>query len=334
VTPARLIPILPEFDPDAIRQRLQRHEFFWADFTLAEEVSLDQIQKAFALEAGAVDALGMFGRRAYDARGPRRRVYVDEEHVVFPFWCVGRPEAEVSESRGALDIYEVKVLVHGDYLLTIHEEARDLVELVGKKLPGQRSESYTVYVVLESMTSTFFRALLVIQDAMGALEADLLESSGRTRQRHQETIRGVRLRLTELRTVAGPGRVLFDRASGEVEQVQGLETDRRGYFDRINRQLDRVIDGLDAAGQGLSNAVEVELNETTYRLTIVATIFLPLTFLVGFFGMNFGWMVGEIDTAAAFWLFGVGGCVLAVALIVGFLVIQNALAGPRAGRSR
>ena len=42
------------------------------------------------------------------------------------------------------------------------------------------------------------------------------------------------------------------------------------------------------------------MNETMYWLTVVATIFLPLTFLTGFFGMNFGWMVGEIDTEPAF----------------------------------
>lgn len=330
----RQIPILPEFDPDSIAQRLGRHEFFWADLTLGPELSLEDVQKAFALDAATADSLGMFGRPAPGAEGPRRRVYVDEEYVVFPFWCVGRPEAEVYESGEALDIYEVKVLVHGDYLLTIHERPRDLTELVGHRLLGHRSERHAVYVVLESMTSTFYRALLMVQDTMGTLESELLESGGRSGANHQETIRGVRLRLTELRGAVGPERVLFERAGGEVEQVQGLETDHAQYFDRITGQLDRVIDGLDAASQGLSNAVEVQLNETIYRLTIVATVFLPLTFLVGFFGMNFGWMVGEIDTAAAFWLLGVGGCVVAVALIVGFLVAQNVLERPRprAGR--
>ena len=51
------------------------------------------------------------------------------------------------------------------------------------------------------------------------------------------------------------------------------------------------------------------MNETMYWLTVVATIFLPLTFLTGFFGMNFGWLVGQIDTEAAFLTLGVGGSV-------------------------
>jgi magnesium transporter len=334
VTPPRAIPILPKFDPDAIRQRLERHEFFWADLTLDVEASLDEIQSAFGLGPGAVAALKLFGRDGGDGGAPRRRVYVDAEHVVFPFWYVRRPQADVRERPEALEVHEVKVVLHGDYLLTVHETADDLTYLVGDGLPSGRSERYLVYVVLEAMTSTFFRALLILQDAMGEFQADVLASEGRAHRGDAELIRGVRLRLTELRRFAGPERVLFARASGEMEHVPGLEADHGRYFDRISQELDRIIDGIDAASGGLSSALQVQLNETTYRLTIVATIFLPLTFLTGFFGMNFGWMVDQVDSGAAFWLLGVGGCVAAVLLIVGFLVRQGAVSGPRAGAGR
>ena len=51
------------------------------------------------------------------------------------------------------------------------------------------------------------------------------------------------------------------------------------------------------------------------QLTLVATIFLPLTFITGFFGQNFGWLVRHIDSFGAFVVFGVGG--LLVAVVVG-----------------
>jgi magnesium transporter len=55
------------------------------------------------------------------------------------------------------------------------------------------------------------------------------------------------------------------------------------------------------------------------RLTVIAAIFLPLTFITGFFGQNFGWLVREIDGAGAFLLLGVVLPVVAVVLLFGLL---------------
>ena len=46
--------------------------------------------------------------------------------------------------------------------------------------------------------------------------------------------------------------------------------------------------------------LDLQLNQRAYLVSVVATIFVPLTFITGFFGMNFGWMVDRIDTQAAF----------------------------------
>ena len=54
------------------------------------------------------------------------------------------------------------------------------------------------------------------------------------------------------------------------------------------------------------NQISARQNDIVRRLTIVASVFLPLTFVTGFFGQNFRWLVDEIDTATAFWAVGIG----------------------------
>ncbi|MGH3479843.1 MAG: CorA family divalent cation transporter [Nocardioidaceae bacterium] len=64
------------------------------------------------------------------------------------------------------------------------------------------------------------------------------------------------------------------------------------------------MDAIDAAAQAAGQLIDLRLNETIYWLTVVSTIFLPLTFVTGFFGMNFAWLVGEVDSH---WRFGCSG---------------------------
>jgi magnesium transporter len=51
------------------------------------------------------------------------------------------------------------------------------------------------------------------------------------------------------------------------------------------------------------------------QLTIMATVFLPLTFVTGFFGQNFGWMVGHIKSGPIFFGLGIGLEIFTVAAL-------------------
>jgi magnesium transporter len=70
------------------------------------------------------------------------------------------------------------------------------------------------------------------------------------------------------------------------------------------------------------NKISVRQNSTVEQLTVLATVFLPLTFVTGFFGQNFGWLVRHQDSFAAFVIYGIGGLAVPLALLAVWLRLR------------
>ena len=297
------VPIMRGLEPAQIARLRKEGEFSWTDVALEGGPEPAQLRDAFGISEQALRTLCNF-----DLGGsPVSRFHVEEDLVVFAFWCSANPEPEPLGGAESLELFRANVCLHGDYLLTVHERPFDLPAAVAPEGIPRRTERYTVYVVLEGMTATMLEALDSVEREIAGIETDLIDSGTRGPGHDaQEVIRSLRSRLTTLRMRIAAERGLFGRIGEEIQHVPRLQADRKVYFDRIEGELDRAVDRVDAASSALSHLLDVQLNETTYRLTLVATIFLPLTFLTGFFGMNFGWLVDHIDSPAAFWLLGVG----------------------------
>jgi magnesium transporter len=282
--------------------------FFWIDVSLSADPGTE-VQSALGLPGEVMAPLLDFGHDG----PPSAKFHADLEHVVFPFHCYLETASRRDDELEGLEAIEVNVLVHGDFLLTVHREAVSLPQILPGYSPEGRSEQYIVYAVLDAMVATAFDALNATELALEGLQ--VLAGDTRKARVRAGTLRAISVRLTKMRRRLGPQRARFERVGHEIGQVRGLIADNERYFERIFDQMNRLIDGIDAAADSMAKVMDLRMNETIYWLTVVATIFLPLTFLTGFFGMNFDWMIGEIDSRAAFLALGIGGPLLGTALI-------------------
>jgi magnesium transporter len=95
------------------------------------------------------------------------------------------------------------------------------------------------------------------------------------------------------------------------------------YYRDVYDHAVRVIDQMDAARDITASALDLQFSlasnqqsEITKQLTIIATIFLPLTYLTGFFGQNFAFLTESVKSPEAFFAFGLGGEALAFSVLL------------------
>ena len=305
---------------DRITALREARKFFWVDVSLGTTSSRD-LSESLGIPETVVTELLSFGQ----AHPSARRFVADGQRVAFSIAGYLESDEPRAGAGYRLRPVEVGVLVSADYLLTVHQERFSLPGLLEPYMPEGRSEQYAVYAVLDAIVASAFDALNEVEetlDGLAVMSADL--RAGRLRM---ATLRATSSQLSDLRRQSAPLRGLFERIGVEITRIQGLEADDEHYFERIGNQIHRLVDAIDAAADAMARLIELRLNETSYWLTVVATIFLPLTFITGFFGMNFEWMVEQVDTGLAFWALGVGSLVVGVALIFGLVVRGSPVQG-------
>jgi magnesium transporter len=251
---------------------------------------------------------------------------------VFAVHCYVQSEATSDEDAYRLRPIEVRVVVTGDYLLTAHEERISLPAALTPDLPEGRSERYVVYSVLDAMLASTFDALEEVELQLDALAETMAEDGGGGLSR--SALRSTGATLARMRRWARAEQAVFERIGVEIGKLPRFDTDDEPYFDRLDEELNRLLPSIDAAANGMGMLLDLQLNERAYVVSLVATIFVPLTFVTGYFGMNFGWMIDQIDTPDAFWLLGFVIPIVAGVLSWRFLVRRFVTAADRASRRR
>jgi magnesium transporter len=280
--------------------------FFWIDVARGETTHEDLVQ-----------ALGIPERASAALQSPRdgyasRAFHADGESVVFALRCYVESEPEDDQDEYRLRPMEVQVLLTSEYMLTLHGERVSLPAVLAVDLPRERSKRYVVYSVLDAMLATTSDALDEVELRLDATVAAWTQGEGGGVPR--ATLRRAGARLATMRRWVRNEQAVFERVGVEIEALRDFGATEEPYLERLDEEVDRLLASIDAAVSAMGMVLDLQLNERAYVVSVVATIFVPLTFITGFFGMNFGWMVDRVDSQLAFWLLGFGIPVATAAL--------------------
>jgi magnesium transporter len=303
----------------------EQGRFFWLDASLGE-TRREELEGLLGPAGGALRVLSAPG----DHRGSRA-LHVDGDSIGFSLRCFVAAGPPADGDAPGLRPVRVHVLVTSGYLLTLHAEDVSLPALLAPDLPADRGRTYVVYAVLDAMLASTFDALEEVELTLETLAATWTEEDGAPIP--GSTLRETGSRLATMRRWVTAEQAVFARLGVEVSALRGFDADPEPSFDRLNDQVTRLLASIDAAASGMGTLMDLQLNQRAYLVSVVATIFVPLTFVTGFFGMNFGWMVDHIDGPAAFWLLGFA-VPLTTAALAWRLRLRRALIGDSPRRKR
>jgi magnesium transporter len=306
-----VVPCFTAIDEASIRDHLARDHFFWLDLTAPSHDEIERLGQIFGFHPLALEDTDHFGQR------PKLDNY--DDHVLLVFYGAWRHSADDPEP-----LREVHLFISGQYVVTVHRDPLPALEQQRDQLNGRvlHSEQFLIYRILDALTDSFFPILSDMDDEIDELEAAVLEDPT---DRQLERLFSLKRQLVAMRKVVTPQRDLFARSVDQIAELPGLEVDERDYFRDVYDHLIRISDLIDSYRDLLSGATDLYLstvsnrqNDVMKQLTVIATIFLPLAFITGFFGQNFGYMVNDIKSTWAFWVLGIGSMLATVGILIMF----------------
>jgi magnesium transporter len=276
-------------------------ETIWIDLLAPSESDLQELRATYKFHPVTIDDV-----RTYDQR-PKLEEYGDHLFVVIHRLMVKATPCEVESD-------ELHAFIGRNFLVTAH--ARELPELTpvfsrlaGDPLLAQRGPAFWLYLVSSRLAMASGVEIENLAAEVEAIEERVFEVRG---QQVLEQMLHVKRALATARRLTSPQRDVFAALTklGSTIVPDNTAVYFRDVYDQYVRELEALDSQRELAGSSLEayfSMVSQRTNEVMKHLTLLSSIFLPLTFVTGFFGQNFEHLPFHSDLLM--WI-GITSCLL------------------------
>jgi magnesium transporter len=295
-------------DKSAIEQALRDDKLLWLDVRAPDADDVAALTEIFSLHPLAAADLTEFGQR------PKIEDFGNLVYLV-GYGVKGTDN----------DLTEVHFFIAEKFLVTVRregcqslEEMRDRVSPRDQRLEGQARPTRMILLhnILDALIDSFFPSLSAFDDRIDELQEMIFAKPSNAQLAELFTMQRW---LVSVRKLVSPLRDAMASLVSGVVTLPGMTAESDPYLRDLYDHLIRISDLIDSYRDLLSNAMDAylsmvsnNLNEVMKQLAIIATIFLPLSFLTGFFGQNFAWLVNQLGGLPVFLIVGIGSELVAV----------------------
>lgn len=284
----------------------------WIDVIGQDDRCVNLLEQRFHFHPLTLEDLKHFDQR------PKLEEYSGYLFIVFHGF---RPSDREGADKTEVEPVELHAFLGPGYLVTAHADELAPLGAVWKRLlhdapAARRGADFIYYLIVDAIVDANFQLLDDLSDALDDIEDGVLNRAERRDLAH---IFRLKKALVVLRRILSPQRDVFAMLSKRGHEL--VKDATALYFRDVYDHLTRIYESIDAARDLLGNALDAYLsmvaqrtNEVMKRLTILSAVFLPLTFVTGFFGQNFTGM--PFDSTTLMWIV----IALMVALPVGMLL--------------
>jgi len=300
--------------PQGIVQAAAGPDFFWLDLDIHDPGPDDDVTglliDTFHFHPVAVHAADQFGQR------PRIDDYEDFVHIV-TFGMAGDGKS----------VAEVHCFITQKSIISLHQGDCPALATVRDRIGTHHSSDVVApqvavfYLIMDTLIDSFFPVLAEFDDSIDELEGAILVNPT---EEQLGTLFDMKRQIMTIRKVITPQRDMISSLNGGMVEIPGMSDQGTAYFRNLYDHLIRISDMVDAYRDLISSVMDTHLSMVSNRLNVVmkqlaiiATIFLPLGFLTGFFGQNFAWPIAHLQVGLWWYLFlGLGTELVAIAILL------------------